>query len=137
MGNLSFTGVLWRILFALLLVFVTYNPTSHSYVHWLMDGFPSITPAKAIAGLALLGLWIFFVRSAHAALGTLGAGILVALFAAIVWWLARRGWVTIGDGAALAWILLTILGLVLGIGMSWALIRQKASGQTSVDRVDT
>jgi hypothetical protein len=25
---------------------------------------------------------------------------------------------------------------VLGIGMSWSLIRQRVSGQTSVDRVD-
>jgi hypothetical protein len=29
-----------------------------------------------------------------------------------------------------------MLGLVLGIGMSWAHIRRRISGQTSVDRVD-
>ena len=34
-------------------------------------------------------------------------------------------------------VLSVILGVVLGFGMSWSLIRQRVSGQTSVDRVDT
>lgn len=137
MGEFSFKGALWRVAFALALVFATYNPSGFSYVHWLADGFPTVTPVEAIVGLGLLGLWIFFVRSAHAALGVIGVGVLVALFAAIVWWMSTRGWVSVGTGSTLAWIVLTVLGLVLGIGMSWALIRQKASGQASVDRVDT
>jgi hypothetical protein len=136
MGKFSFTGVLWRMAFALGLVFVTYNPSGHSYLHWVTGDLESGRPAKAIIGLALLCAWIFFVRSASAALGTIGFGLLAALFAAIVWWMASRGWVTIGSGATVAWVALTILGLVLGIGMSWALIRQRVSGQTSVDRID-
>jgi hypothetical protein len=137
MNRFSLAGVLWRIGFSLALVFVTFNPSGHSYLHWLAGDLQSGRPAKAIAGLALLCAWIFFVRSANAALGTLGFGLLAALFAAVVWWMASRGWVTIGSGTTLAWVALTILGLVLGIGLSWALIRQRVSGQASVDRVDT
>ena len=51
--------------------------------------------------------------------------------------MTSRGWFTIGSGATLAWVALTILGIVLGIGMSWSLIRQRVSGQASVDRIDT
>jgi hypothetical protein len=36
----------------------------------------------------------------------------------------------------MAWVVLTCLGLLLGIGMSWAHIRARISGQSSVDRVD-
>ena len=136
MKEFSFTGVLWRMGFALALVFATFNPSGRSYVHWLAGDFQTSRPLKVIIGIALLCAWIFFVRSASAVLGRLGFGLLVALFAAIVWWMASLGWVTIGSGATLAWVALTILGLVLGIGMSWALIRQRISGQASVDRVD-
>jgi hypothetical protein len=137
MGEFSFSGVLWRMGFALALVFATYNPSGISYLHWVAADFQTGRPAKAIIGLALLGAWIFFVRSASAALGAIGFSLLAGLFAAVVWWMSSRGWVTIGNGATLTWVVLTIVGLVLGIGMSWALIRQRVSGQASVDRIDT
>lgn len=137
MGNFSLMGVLWRVAFSLALVILTFNPSGHSYFHWLADGFPSIQPAKAVAGILLLGAWLFFVRSTFNALGGVGVGLLVALFASITWWMASRGWVSLDDRAMMAWVVLAILGIVLGIGMSWSLIRQKASGQSSVDRVDT
>ena len=36
----------------------------------------------------------------------------------------------------LAFCVLALLGVTLGLGMSWAHIRRRASGQASVDRVD-
>lgn len=136
MGKLDIGGVLMRVAFALALVYLTFNPSGHSYFHWLADGFPSITPAKAIAGILLLGAWLFFVHSTFNSLGGLGVGLLVALFACIVWWMVGRGWLSVADRASMAWVVLGMLGVVLGIGMSWSLIRQKVSGQASVDRVD-
>jgi hypothetical protein len=136
MGKLDIGGVLMRVAFALALVYLTFNPSGHSYFHWLADGFPSITPAKAIAGIVLLGAWLFFVHSTFNSLGGLGVALLVALFACIVWWMVGRGWLSVADRASMAWVVLGMLGVVLGIGMSWSLIRQKVSGQASVDRVD-
>jgi hypothetical protein len=136
MGKFNVAGVLWRVAFALVLVYLTFNPSGHSYFHWLADGFPSITPMKAIAGILLLGAWLFFVHSTFNALGGLGVGLLVALFACIVWFIVKQGWLSLGDRAAMAWVVLGIIGIVLGIGMSWSLVRQKVSGQASVDRVD-
>ena len=126
----------WRLVFALALVLLTFNPTGHSYYHWLADGFPSVQPVEAIAGILLLLGWIFFVRSTLAAIGTLGLGLLVALFGSIVWWIVSRGWLDVGNRSAMAWVVLLILGLVLGIGMSWSHIRRQLSGQAAVDRVD-
>jgi hypothetical protein len=137
MDKFNFMGVVWRVLFSLALVFLTFNPSGTSYFHWLAESFPSIQPAKAIAGILLVGAWLFFVRSTFNAMGPAGVGLLVALFASIVWWMVRQGWLSIDNRAAMAWVVLTILGIVLGIGMSWSLIRQRVSGQTSVDRVDT
>ena len=137
MDEFSFSGFLWRLVFSVALVLLTFNPTGHSYYHWLLDGFPSITPGEAVAGIVLLGAWIFFVRSTFAAMGALGVGLLLALFASIVWWVTSRGWLDLGDRDAMAWVVLGMLGVVLGVGMSWSHIRRRISGQASVDRVDT
>ncbi len=132
----SAAGILWRVLFSLAIVFVTFNPSGHSYYHWVKDSIPHVQPLIAICGILLLGAWLFFVRSTLTSLGALGVVLLLALFGCIVWWLVSQGWLSLADKSAMAWIVLTMLGFVLGIGMSWAHIRQRISGQASVDRVD-
>jgi len=136
MDEFGFKDFLWRLIFSVALVLLTFNPTGHSYYHWLADGFPSVQPLEVIAGIALLGAWIFFVRSTMAAMGTLGVVLLLALFGAIVWWVVSQGWLDVSNRSAMAWVVLLILGLVLGIGMSWSHIRREVSGQSAVDRVD-
>ena len=136
MEEFDFAGFIWRLLFAMALVLLTFNPTGHSYYHWLADGFPAVQPLEVVAGILLLIGWVFFVRTTLASLGALGVGLMVALFAAIVWWVISRGWLDVGNRSAMAWIVLLVLGLVLGVGMSWSHIRQRLSGQASVDRVD-
>jgi len=126
----------WRIVFALALVLLTFNPTGHSYYHWLADGFPSVQPLEAVAGILLVIGWVVFVRSTLAAVGTLGLVLMLALFASIVWWMVSRGWLDVSNRSAMAWVVLLILGLVLGFGMSWSHIRRRLSGQASVDRID-
>jgi hypothetical protein len=74
MDEFDFPGFLWRLLFAVALVLLTFNPTGHSYYHWLAEGFPSVSPVEAIAGILQLIGWIFFVRSTLAAMGVLGVG---------------------------------------------------------------
>ena len=136
MEEFDVLGFLWRLVFALALVLLTFNPTGHSYYHWLADGFPSVSPAEAIAGILLLLGWIFFVRTTLSAIGTLGIVLMAALFASIVWWIVSKGWLDVGNRSTMAWIVLVILGLMLGIGMSWSHIRRRLSGQAAVDRVD-
>jgi hypothetical protein len=136
MEEFGFLDFLWRLLFAVALVLLTFNPTGHSYYHWLVDGFPSVSPAEAIAGLLLLIGWIFFVRTTLSSIGALGLLLMAALFAAIVWWIVSKGWLDVSNRSAMAWVVLLILGLMLGVGMSWSHIRRRISGQAAVDRVD-
>jgi hypothetical protein len=136
MEEFDLGSLLGRLLFSVALVLLTFNPTGHSYYHWLADGFPSIQPLEAIAGIALLIAWLVFVRTTLSAIGTLGLALLVAFFAAVVWWVVSQGWLDVSNRSAMAWVVLLVLGLVLGIGMSWSHVRQQLSGQSSVDRVD-
>ena len=136
MEEFDFLGFLWRMLFALALVLLTFNPTGHSYYHMLADGFPSVSPAETVAGILLLLGWIFFVRTTLSSIGTVGIVLMAALFASIVWWIVSKGWLDVGNRSTMAWIVLLALGLMLGIGMSWSHIRRRLSGQAAVDRVD-
>ena len=130
------TGVLVRIAFSLALVFVTFNPTGLSYYHWLSNHLSPIDPLVVVAGIALLGAWLFFVRATFSSMGAVGVVLLLALFASIVWWIVSKGWLSVENRSAMSWVVLTCLGLLLGIGMSWAHLRARISGQASVDRVD-
>lgn len=125
-----------RWLFAAVLVFGTYNPTAFSYMTWVLDGATRIGPVVAIIGLILLIGWIIFLRATFLAIGWLGVMLVAALFAAIVWLFIDIGWLTLDKTAALTWLTLLLLSLILGIGMSWAHLRRMFSGQLSTDDVE-
>jgi Family of unknown function (DUF6524) len=129
-------GIALRLAFALLLVFLTFNPSGHSYFHWLRNHVSPIEPQVVVAGIVLLGAWLFFIRATFTSLGTTGVALLLALFAALIWWMVKAGWLEATDKSTMAWIALGCVGLLLGIGMSWAHIRARLSGQSSVDQVD-
>jgi hypothetical protein len=49
-----------------------------------------------------------------------------------VWWLVSVG-IVATDQRTFAWVVLVAVGVVLGIGMGWSLLRQKATGQVETD----
>ena len=136
MDSISITGFAWRLAFALALVLATFNPSGFSYFHWVSGNFPSFTPAQVVLGIALLILWIFFWRSMMQAVGTLGFLLMVAFTAALVWLFVSWGWLDVGNATTMKWVVLVSLGLILGVGMSWAIVRKELTGQASVDEID-
>ena len=61
---ISWGGILGRLLFAVLLVLVTFNPTGHSFYHWLSAPPAEVTAVKALVGIALVIGWVFCLRTA-------------------------------------------------------------------------
>lgn len=136
METLTASGFLARLLAALVLVIATFNPSGLSYVHWIRDGFPELTPAKAIAGIALLIGWGMFVHATRRSIGGTGVLLIAALFAALVWLLVSWGWLSLERTRALVWVGLVMVSFILAVGMSWSLVRRRLSGQADVDDVD-
>lgn len=124
-----------RWFFAALLVLGTYNPTAFSYITWVLNGETRFGPIVAIIGLVLLIGWIMFLRATFFAIGWLGVLLVAALFATVVWLFIDIGWLTLKT-AAMTWLTLVLLSLILGIGMSWAHLRRIFSGQLSTDDVE-
>lgn len=136
MVQFGFGGLISRFAASLLLVLATYNPTGYSYVHWLATVFPHVQPLQAVVGLALLGAWLFFVHSTWRSLGTLGLALGFAFFAALIWLLVSWGWLSLNNRGAMTWVVLFIIACLLTVGLSWALVQAKVSGQAVVDEVD-
>lgn len=115
-------GFLARLAGTFLLVVATYNPSGHSFSHFVLEGGWVVTPAKAFLGVALTIGWVFVFTSAWRSLGVIGTGLLGALVATALWWtLSSLG---AGLGArALTWLVLAAIAFVLAAAMSWAGLR--------------
>lgn len=128
-------GVFVRFIAALFLVFATYNPSTYSYYHWVINRGDTSLPLLLIAGIALLIGWIIFLRATMRSLGLLGVSLVLALLACFVWLAIDFNIVSLGS-QVFVYIVLVICAFVLAIGMSWSHIRRRMSGQTDVDDID-
>ena len=136
MGRLTLSGLLGRLLASLALVLATYNPSGLSFVGWIAGNFPHVQPLQAVVGLVLLAVWIFFVHATWRSLGTLGVALGLAFFAAIIWLISSWGWLNTSSHTAMTWVALCFIACLLTLGLCWALIRVRVSGQAVIEEVD-
>lgn len=80
-------------------------------------------------------VWAIYLRATLRSLGPIGIGLSAALFACIIWVLVDLKWLVL-KGMVFQYVVLVIVALVLGIGMSWSHIRRRLSGQADMDDVD-
>ena len=129
----SFLG---RWVFAIILVFGTYNPSGYSYISWLLAEGTEFGPVLAIVGLVLLIGWVIYVRTTFLSMGWLGIILGSALFASIIWLLVNLGWLSLDSTSVITYLVLLLLSLILATGMSWSHIRRRMTGQFDVDDMD-
>jgi hypothetical protein len=129
-----------RLIFAVLLVFLTYNPSGYSFYHWstnaLFGDQLSITPPFALSGIILIIGWTVYIRATLNALGGLGLTLAFLFFGVIVWWIIDLGLLSLDRISILTYIVLFLLSAVLATGMSWSHIRRRLSGQVDVDDIE-
>ena len=136
MKPITLQGFFLRFLFALLLVFLTYNPSGYSYSHWLQNSFSDFGPLLAIAGISLIIGWVIYLRATLRSLGMIGSNLAGLFFAAIIWLFVDWGWLALSNVTVMSWVVLVVFSAVLAIGISWSHIRRKISGQVDADDVD-
>ena len=129
--ELSVGGIFWRFGAALVLVLATYNPSQYSYFQWVGNAMSEDTlgsPQLFVGVLLLIG-WAIFLVATFNALGRLGMALGIAFFGSLIWMLTDWGILATDSMSAMAWIALVCLAGLLAIGLSWAHIWRRMTGQ--------
>ena len=129
-------GILLRWLGAFLLLAAIFNPTRWNYVTWARDSWDTQTPLIVFIGLILAVAAMVYLVATMRSIGILGALVIVAIFAAGLWVLSDWGVLGLQDSALNIWLGILAMSLILGVGMSWSILRQRLSGQQTTDEVD-
>ena len=132
--DFTFLSFLWRLLFAALLVFLTYNPSGYSWVGWLMSEVPLVY--KVAGGIVLLIGWVMFLRATWNSLGPIGTVLAAAFFGVVIWLLIEWNILSLDSAVVFQWVILVILTGVLAVGMSWSHVRRRISGQYDTDEIE-
>jgi hypothetical protein len=134
----SVLGFLWRFLAALALVLISFNPSGHSVYHWVVTaiGAGAFGPVHAVVLILLLIGWVIFWVATWRALDTFGVFLAFVALGTIVWLLVDFGIITANSISMVTWIALVCLAAVMAIGLSWAHIWRRVTGQLSVDDTD-
>jgi len=129
-------GYFLRWIFAFLLLALTFNPTDLNFVRWAMQNYATETPVTVLMGLLLTIGYIIYLRATLRSIGGFGMFLILAVVAALLWVLYDWGVLTLENRALNTWLGVFALSLVLGIGLSWSLVRRQLTGQADIDDVD-
>ncbi len=143
--GIGFGGFAIRFLFALSLVYATYNPFGVSYAAWVTgtwepasDSSWFASPAlKFVIGIALAIAWVVYANATRRSLGGVGIFLIVALCAGVIWLLVEQGVFSMSNLPTLTHVALVVVAVVMSIGMSWSHTRRRLTGQVDTDDVDT
>jgi hypothetical protein len=136
--GLTGAGFLWRLLAALVLVLVTYNPSGHSAYHWITSAIANSAfgPLHLLLVALLLIGWVIYGIATWRALGTLGVTLAGLVLAAIIWLLFDIGLLKANSVSAVTWISLICLAMILAVGVAWSHVWRRLTGQINVEDVD-
>ena len=129
-------GFIWRWLAAFVLLATTFNPTEYNYVNWVRDYGNMNMSIAVLLGLFLVIGYIIYMRATLRSIGGLGMLLVTAVVGAAIWVLYDFGVLRLDNSNMNVWLALITLSFVLGIGLSWSIVRKALSGQADMDDVD-
>lgn len=129
-------GILLRWLGAFFLLALIFNPTSVNFVNWARANWADQMPLIVFLGLILGVVMMVYLVATMRSIGVLGAIIIGAIFAAGLWVLTDWGVLALGNSDLTVWLAILVLSVILGVGMSWSILRQRLTGQASVDEIE-
>lgn len=129
-------GIFLRWLGAFGLLSATFNPTGYNFVRWAEANWATQMPLTTLLGLLLGVGYMIYVGATLRSIGAFGILLVAAIVGAILWVLIDWGWLTLQNTSLNLWLGIFVLSVVLGIGLSWSILRQRLSGQASVDEIE-
>ena len=129
-------GIFLRWLGAFALLAATFNPTSWNFVRWSQANYTTQMPLTLLLGLLLGVGYLIYIGATLRSIGTFGVLLVGAIVGALIWVLMDYGILTLNNTSLNLWLGIFALSVVLGIGLSWSILRQRLSGQASVDEIE-
>ncbi|MDH3668099.1 MAG: DUF6524 family protein [Paracoccaceae bacterium] len=138
MAARSFTlmSFLWRWVAALCLVLATFNPSGASFYHWIVETGEADLPVKVFAAVAIVIVYIIFLRATWRSIGPIGVALALAFFGALIWMMVYYGLLDPEQTTVFTYVGLVLIATVMAIGLSWSHVRRRLSGQMDMDDVD-
>src|SRR5262245_23453768 len=118
-------------LFALFIVFATYNPSRYSYLHLVRDGDVAFS-FKVVIGLMLFTLNVYLLVTALNSLRPLGMALVTLNCFAFGFWLHSIEIINLWRAETMALFLLTTIATLNAAGLSYALWCGRLSGLTHI-----
>ncbi|KAJ54179.1 hypothetical protein ACMU_03595 [Actibacterium mucosum KCTC 23349] len=129
-------SIILRWLFALVLIAATFNPTPFNYIAWASGSYAEQLPLAVLLGLLLMIGYIIYLRATIRSIGAFGMILVASVVCAMIWVLVDWGLLTLENTSVNLWLGIFALSLVLGIGLSWSIVRRRLSGQADVDDLE-
>ncbi len=129
-------GFFLRWVVAFILLTATFNPTNWNYAKWVSMNYQTELPMSVLLGLLLMVGYIVYLRATLRSIGAFGMFLVMAIIGALLWVLFDYGLLDLHNQTVNTWLGLFALSVVLGVGLSWSLIRRRLSGQADVDDID-
>ena len=126
--------LLWLGAFALLSA--TFNPTQWNFTPWAEANYATEMPLSLLLGLLLGVGYMIYIGATLRSIGAFGMILVGAIVAALIWVLMDYGVLSLNSTSVNIWLGILALSVVLGVGLSWSILRQRLSGQASVDEID-
>ena len=126
-------GILLRWLGAFLLLAATFNPTEWNYVRWATLHGTHQFPLAVFLGLILGVGYVVYGVATYRSIGLFGFFFLAAVFVAGVWVLLDWGVVSLSNSVLNTWLIIFVLSVILAIGLVWAKLFHRLSGQITDD----
>lgn len=130
------SGIFLRWVFAFMLLTATFNPTPWNYVNWARVNYTEELPITVFMGICLLIGYIIYLRATLRSIGAFGMFLVAALVGAMIWVLIDWGILSLTNNSLNLWIGIFAVSVVLGIGLSWSIVRRRLSGQFDMDDVE-
>ncbi len=126
-------GIFLRWLGAFVLLVATFNPTEWNYVKWSIANGNDQLPLTLFLGLLLLIGFLIYLLATLRSIGRFGMLLVAALFGSGLWVLHSWGLLSLENSTLNTWLGLFALSLILGVGLSWSILKRRLSGQATVD----
>lgn len=130
----DWTSIVARVLFSFFVVFAVYNPSGHSYWHWMQQGSAGFW-AKLAVGIGLLVLHIFICSTTVSVLKWRGVLLIVALLFSAWMALSRQAGLDQGGASGTIVVALTGLALLYAAGLSYSHIHHRIAGVAHVEKI--